>query len=298
VSEFELLRQAFVATPDPDAASVEAGRAALMREVKRSHPLRRRRQLYAAVAVVVALAAVVFLIVPRANDLSGTEIAAAADSALTPRARGIWHVVEVVHAVPGPTSRIETWETTGPPYVIRRITKQPGATPTDEAVIGCGSVFSTQGTITLSLRPRSIAGWIERPVLSYRRALRGKHIVYAGDTTVHGVLAYKLVVRDPFRGSAGYRSGGVVTTLVRHGSYYPLETIGVYTYRTFEKGRWHSSGQREVINYSTFALLPRNATTESFLRINPPPGAFVISDEHSKASPQCARAVQNLLRRP
>jgi hypothetical protein len=300
VSELELLRQAFDATPEPAASSVRVGRAALLREVELGRERRRRRSWSAPVlvAIVAALTAVAFLLVPRGNGLTGTGIAAAASDALVPRSGGIWHIVEVVNNVPGPSSRAEIWATTSRPYVIHMKTTQPGAALVEEARTACGSVYQTQGTITFSVRPLSLQAWIERPTRDYRRALRDKHIRYAGETTVGDVRAYKLVQTIPIHGSATYRVGGVVTTLVRRGSYYPLETVGVYTHRILENGRWHSSVDRETIAYPTFQLLPRDAGTEPLLQIKPQPDVFVIPDQSSKASARCRRDMRSLLRHP
>jgi hypothetical protein len=300
MTRLDLLREAFADTPEPNAASIETGRAALLREVERSLRRRHRRSwsVPLLVAFIATVTAVVFLAVPRERGLTGTEIAAAATSALTPAPAGIWHIVVVTTSLPGSSSRSETWATTSRPYVVRTKTTQRGGPPVEQVATACGSVYSTQGTITLSLRPLSIAGWIEHPTRDYRRALRDTHIRYAGETTVDGVAAYKLVQTIPFHGPRTYQVGGVVTTLIRRGSYYPLKSVGVYTYRINQKGIRHTTVSREVVSYPIFELLPRNATTERLLRIARQPGAFVIPDQRTRASARCTHNVRNLLRQP
>lgn len=298
MSELELLREAFVATPEPDESSVQAGRAALQREIERRRQPRHRRSWSAAVVVVVvaALAVVAFLVVPRGNGLTGVEIAAAADRALSPGPHGIWHIVQVVRYDRAPQSRIETWATTGRPYVIVTRTKRPGAALVEEVETACGSAYSRQGTLTLSARPQPrIAGWVPRPIRDYRRALHDKHVRYVGETTFAGVPAYKLVRTLPFHGSATYRSGGVVTTLVRQGSYYPLESVAVYTIQTFEKGSWRTVIERESVTYRTFEFLPRDARTKHLLRIAQRSGVFVIPIRSRNDSPRCVRYLRGLL---
>jgi hypothetical protein len=182
--------------------------------------------------------------------------------------------------------------------VVHTRSTQQGAAPVERAATACGSVSSTQGTITLSLRPLSIAGWIEHPTKDYRHALRDKHIRYAGEVTVEGVPAYKLVQTTPFHGPATDRVSGVVTTLIRRGSYYPLKSIAVYRHRILQQGKRHTVVFREVASYTTFELLPRNETTERLLRIALQPGAFVIPDQSAIASARCKRNVHSLLRHP
>jgi hypothetical protein len=300
MSGFELLREAFIDTPEPDASSIETGRAALLREVERSRRPRHRRfwSVPLGVAAVATVTAVIVLAVPRGEALTGVELAAAATHALTPKAGGIWHIVVVTNNAPGPASRGETWATTSRPYVVHTKTTRHGAAPVEQVATACGSVYSTQGTIKLSLHRLSMAGWIEHPTRDYRRALRDKHIRYAGETTVDGVPVYKLVQAIPFHGSATYRVGGVVTTLIRRSNYYPLKSVRVSTYRILQQGKWRTDVFREVVSYPTFELLPRNETTERLLRIAPQPGAFVIPDQTTSASAHCRRNVDRLLRHP
>jgi hypothetical protein len=107
MSGLDLLKEAFASTPEPDAASFKAGRAALLREVERPQRRRHRRSwsISLGVAAVATVAAVLSLAVPRGHGLTGIEIAAAATHALGPTTGGIWHIVVVTDNVPGSPSR-------------------------------------------------------------------------------------------------------------------------------------------------------------------------------------------------
>jgi hypothetical protein len=296
VSELERLRAAFADAPGPDASAVEAGRELLLREVGR-HPTPRRRPLSVLLAAVVVAAIVVAALASeqRGGELTGVQIASAAGEALVSSPPGIWHIVEVVSNGSEPPYRVEKWESTRRPYVIHITTRRPGVAATDEVETSCGGVYATEGTVTVDVRPRAIASWIENPKQLYRSALRSKHLRYLGKVSVGDIDAYKLVVREPFRGSPTYQVGGTTTILVRVGSYLPLASISVYTRRIFERGAWHSSVTRESVSYPTVEWLPRNRDTERLLRLTPLRDSFVIPIRNPRASAACTRTVTRLL---
>jgi hypothetical protein len=296
VSELERLRAAFAETPGPDASTVEAGRELLLREVGRRPRRRRRPQSVLLAAVVVAAVVVAALATERrGGQLTGVQIASAASEALMSRPPGIWHIVEVVSNGSEPPYRVEKWETTDRPYVIHITTTRPGAATTDEVETSCGGVYATQGTVTVNVRPRAIASWIESPTQLYRSALRSKHLRYLGKVSRGDIVAYKLVVREPLRGSATYQTGGTTMILVRVGSYYPLASVSLDTRRIFERGTWHSIVTRESVSYPTVERLPRNHDTDRLLRLTPQRGSFVIPIRNPQASAACTRTVRRLL---
>jgi hypothetical protein len=297
VSELERLRAAFAETPGPDASTVEAGRELLLRELGRRPGRRRRpRSVLLAAVVVAAVVVGVFATARPGGQLTGVQIASAASKALVSRPPGIWHIVEVVSNGSEPPYRVEKWESTSPPYVIHITTRRPGAAATDEIETSCGGVYATQGTVTVNVRPRAIASWVESPTELYRFALRSKHLRYLGKVSLGDVDAYKLVVREPFRGSATYRVRVTTTILVRVGSNYPLASASVSTTRMLERGAWHSIVTRESVSYPTVEWLPRNHHTDRLLRLTAPRGSFVVPIRNPRASAACTRTVSRLLR--
>lgn len=272
MTEIEVLQREFDAVPAPEEENVAAARAAFLRDIAdepQPSRVRTRRawiRLAVAVGAVALLAGALTAVVSQSDHLTGPEIAAAAYRAVTPVDGRIWHRITRTSRTPlgGVEREPEVWErwvATSPPYGLRE--RSPGWGETE---IGpCGSIqyvardnlfkVSHERLAPDDPRPYDVAiNGATDPARQYRHLFRSGRVRYRGETTLQGTRAYRLVV--------GGRETSV-TYLVRKDNFYPLRTIR------------RTQTYIEVVAFSTFESIPRNARTSRLLHVGRHPGASV-----------------------
>lgn len=250
MNDLDLLERAYASVPEPDAATVEAARATLLRKIE---PQPRRRLRIAASVALVAAAGVVALTVSlpnRAEGLPARKIIRSAYVASLPPNQGIRHTrLSIATAGFSGHSVNDWWMSVGQPFALR-VLHFDG---TETEWTPCGSIDRNAQYNRLSVNPWHIPAGAQRtlrleadPLLAFQKAYRGNLVTYGGKTTFHGQPAYKLVT---------FQSDTTTTYLIRRDSYRPLQVT-----RTVP-------GQTTITTFLAYETLPLTATTQRLLHI-------------------------------